>query len=231
MFDTVRHRRIAAIVALIFVAVQSFQWYVFGQLPEAEGPERQLLQGPHPLNLARAASMLLSFFGLAYLFLVSCGVAWRRNPTLAMLAFLGFFVFCLLEVQLRAVELFHVYLALPAQYQATTDAAEQARILAAQGTFQSVQYALYFPLGLSWVLGSVLICIALGRDRVHWLALWAFGLNAVRLFLRMIDSYLIGPKFDALYGTLYLPLVYLSFVPLAVWLWRQESGGGGSASA
>ncbi|MGN7830220.1 hypothetical protein ACTJI2_01230 [Pseudoxanthomonas sp. 22568] len=223
MFDTPRHRRIAAVVALIYVAVQSFQWYVFGHLPGAGDPVQQLLQGPHPLNLARATSMLLSFFGLAYLFLVACGIAWRRNPALAVLAFLGFFVFCLLEVQLRAVELFHVYLALPEQYRATTDTAEHARILAAQGSFQSVQYALYFPLGLSWLLGSVLACLALGRDRMHWLALWAFGLNAVRLFLRMIDSYLIGPKFDALYGTLYLPLVYLSFVPLAIWLWRQKS--------
>jgi hypothetical protein len=223
MFDTPRHRRIAAVVALIYVAVQSFQWYVFGHLPEAGDPVQQLLQGPHPLNLARATSMLLSFFGLAYLFLVACGIAWRRNPALAVLAFLGFFVFCLLEVQLRAVELFHVYLALPEQYRATTDTAEHARILAAQGSFQSVQYALYFPLGLSWLLGSVLACLALGRDRMHWLALWAFGLNAVRLFLRMIDSYLIGPKFDALYGTLYLPLVYLSFVPLAIWLWRTRA--------
>ncbi|UBB23738.1 hypothetical protein LAG73_10090 [Pseudoxanthomonas japonensis] len=223
MFDTPRHRRIAAVVALIYVTVQSFQWYVFGHLPEAGDPVQQLLQGPHPLNLARATSMLLSFFGLAYLFLVACGIAWRRNPALAVLAFLGFFVFCLLEVQLRAVELFHVYLALPEQYRATTDTAEHARILAAQGSFQSVQYALYFPLGLSWLLGSVLACLALGRDRMHWLALWAFGLNAVRLFLRMIDSYLIGPKFDALYGILYLPLVYLSFVPLAIWLWRQKS--------
>ena len=223
MFDTPRHRRLAAVVALIYVAVQSFQWYVFGHLPEAGDPVQQLLQGPHPLNVARAISMLLSFFGLAYLFLVACGIAWWRNPTLAALAFLGFFVFCLLEVQLRAVELFHVYLALPEQYQATADAAEHARILAAQGSFQSVQYALYFPLGLSWLLGSVLVCLALGRDRVHWLALWAFGLNAARLFLRMIDSYLIGPKFDALYGTLYLPLVYLTFVPLAIWLWRTRA--------
>jgi len=222
MFDTVRHRRIAAIVALAYVAVQSFQWYVFARLPEAGDAAQQLLQGPLPLNLARAVSMLLSFFGLAYLFLVACGIAWRRNPTLATLAFLGFFVFCLLEIQLRAVELFHVYLALPDQYQSATDSTERARILTAQASFQSIQHALYFPLGLSWLLGSVLACLALGLDRAHWLALWAFGLNAARLFLRMIDSYLIGPKFDALYGTLYLPLVYLSFVPLAFWLWRSD---------
>lgn len=218
MFDSRAHRIAAAIVAIGYIAIQSFQWFVFSQLPATDGPAEALLQGPLPLNLARAVLMLLAFFGLAYLFLVCCVIAFRRRPLAAIAAFLGFFVFCLLEVQLRSVELFFVYLELPERYQAAT-AVEQARILELQATFQSVQHALYFPLGLSWVLGSVALCLGLGGHRLDWLAQLAFGINALRLMLRMLDVYVFGgPHFDQLYGTLYLPLVYLTFVPVAAWL-------------
>lgn len=216
------HRIAAASVALAYVAVQAFQWYVFDALPATTTPAEALLQGTHPLNLARAVSMLLSFFGLAYLFGVSCALAYPRRPLLASAAFVGFFVFFLLEVCLRAVELFHVYLVLPGQYEAAADATAQAAVLAQADTFASVQHALYFPLGLGWLLGSVLLCAALGQYRIDRLAQFAFGLNALRLALRMADDYVFPPAtHDALYGTLYLPLVVLTFVPIAAWLWRR----------
>lgn len=220
MFDSLPHRRAAAVIALAYVAIQSFQWYVFAQLPEATDAVQSLLQGPHPLNLARAVTMLFSFLGLAYLFLVCCSLVRRHHPAVATIAGLGFFVFCLMELQLRSVELFHVYLALPAQYEAG-DAAAKAMALHDKALLEGIQGALYFPLGLSWLAASAVICLGLRDGRWDWLARWAFGLNAVRLLLRMIDVYVLGPHFDALYSTLYLPLVYLSFVPLAVWLWKH----------
>ncbi|WP_049620591.1 hypothetical protein [Frateuria defendens] len=225
MFDSRKHRAAAALVALAYVAIQSFQWFVFARLPPADVPAQALMQGPLPLNVARAVAMLLAFPGLAYLFLVVCGLVHRRRPALAVAAFLGFFVFCLLEVQLRSVELFYVYLELPARYQAAASAAGQARVLAAQAAFQSVQHALYFPLGLSWLIASTLVCLGLGGHRLDGLAQWAFGLNAVRLLLRMLDAYVLGPRFDALYEALYLPLVFLTFLPLAAWLhWGGRDG-------
>jgi hypothetical protein len=223
VFDSRPHRRAAAAIAILYVAIQTFQWYVFSKLPETDDPVASLLQGPQPLNLARAGSMLLSFFGLAYLFLVVCGIACRRRPGLAIPAFLGFFTFCLLEIQLRSVELFWIFLELPRRYHAATTALERARVLDAQGTFQAVQHAVYFPLGLSWLIGSVLVLLALGDARLDWLARFAFGLNAARLALRMLDSYVLGPRFDALYGALYLPMVVLTFVPLTIWLLRRRT--------
>src|SRR5687768_8577030 len=104
MLDSRTHRVAAAVVALAYVGVQSFQWYVFGALPPTQDAAQALLQGSHPLNLARALSMLLSFFGLAYLFLVASAIGFRRRPSAALAAFLGFFVFCLLEVVLRSIE-------------------------------------------------------------------------------------------------------------------------------
>lgn len=218
MFETRTHRFAAAAVAVIYIAIQSFQWFVFSQLPVTDDPAQALLQGPMPLNVARATLMLLSFFGLAYLFLVACALAFRRSPLMAVAAFLGFFVFCLLEVQLRSVELLYVYLKLPGIYQAAATAAEQARVLDIQSMFESVQYALYVPLGLAQVLGSIALCVALGGHRHDWLAKFAFGLNAARLLLRMLDSYLLGSQFDDLYAALYLPLVYVTFGAIAVWL-------------
>src|SRR5687768_15985724 len=225
MFDSRNQRVAAAIVALAYVAVQSFQWYVFGALPPTEDAAQALLQGSHPLNIARALSMLLSFFGLAYLFMVACAIGFRRMPSAALVAFLCFFVFCLLEIVLRSIELFHFYLALPAQFQAAATAAEQSALLDQQALFGAIQHAVYFPLGLSWVLGSVLLCYALGDQRIDRLAQFAFGLNALRLVLRQLDVYAFPPSdFDALYGTLYLPLVWLTFVPIAIWLlWRRET--------
>jgi hypothetical protein len=224
MFDTRTHRVAAAIVALGYVAIQAFQWYAFAHLPPAPTPAAQLLQGPLPLNLARAALMLLAFPGLLYLFAVTCAIVQRRHPARALAAFVGFFVFCLLEILLRSVEFFYVFGHLPAQYAAAGSALERAHVLEAQATFGAVQFALYFPLGMAWLAGSVLVCAGLGGRRLDWLAQAAFGLNALRLLLRTLDAYVLGLKFDALYDVLYLPLVVLTFVPLAAWLLLRGGG-------
>jgi hypothetical protein len=221
--DSKPHRTVAAGVAIAYIAIQSFQWFVFSQMPALKDPAQSLLQGSSPLNVARATLMLLSFFGLAYLFLVACAIAFQRKPLVAAAAFLGFFAFCMLEVQLRSVELFYVYLELPSRYQAAASVVERARLLEIPSAFQSVQHALYFPLGLSWVLGSVLLCLSLGGGRFDWLARFAFALNALRLLLRMLDVYVIGPRLDTLYADLYLPLVYLTFGPVAAWLLLPRS--------
>lgn len=225
MFDSRTHRVAAAVVALAYVAIQTFQWYAFAHLPEVRAPAAQLLQGPVPLNLARAVAMWLAFPGLIYLFLVTCGVVARRAPACGVAALLAFFAFCLIEIQLRSVELFYVFLQLPAQYEAAATALDQARVLQAKAAFEAVQYALYFPLGLSWLVGSVLVCVGLRGARIDWLARAAFGLNALRLLLRMVDAYLLGSRFDALYDVLYLPLVVLTFVPVAVWLVKRDPAG------
>jgi hypothetical protein len=230
LFESKPHRITAAAVAIAYCAVQTFQWYAFSHMPSTSDPAQELLQGAEPINIARAILMLFSFFGLIYLFLVCCGTTFRRRPTLSILSLLGFFTFCVLEIQLRSVELFYIFLRLPAHYHAATDAASQAWLLRIPAVFADVQSALYFPLGLSWLFGSVLLCFALGGRRFDWLARLAFGLNAVRLALRMLDVYVVGPRFDTLYSDLYLPLVLMTFAPMAAWLLLHEPAGGWSSS-
>jgi hypothetical protein len=77
----------------------------------------------------------------------------------------------------------------------------------------------YFPLGLVQLTASILLAVTLRGPWSTW-ARAAFAINALRLGLRMLDVYVIGPKFDAVYDVLYLPLVYVIFGGIAVWLWK-----------
>ena len=208
----------AAWCAVAYIAIQTFQWYAFSVMPPEGSAEASLLDGASPMNLARAISMLVAFFALAYLFLITCATNVRRAPVASVAAFLGLFVFCLLELVLRSIELFWVYLALPAQY-AAADAAGQAHVLSLQQTFYAVQGAVYFPLGLVQSIASVILAIHLRGPWSAW-ARAAFAINALRLGLRMFDAYVLGPKFDALYDVLYLPLVYVIFGGIAGWLFK-----------
>jgi hypothetical protein len=224
-----RHLVAAAWVAVAYIAIQSFQWYVFAQLPAEGGAADALRVAREPLNLWRAALMLLSFFGLCYLFLVLCASSLRRAPVASVAAFLGFFVFCLLEVCLRAIEFFYVYLQLGAQFLAAAPA-EQARIVAMHDTFYAVQGALYFPLGLSQVIASVLLSATM-RGPWSGIVRAVLAINALRLALRMLDVYAFGPPtFDDLYGTLYLPLVFVVFGGIALWGWRAPAPSRGPAA-
>ena len=218
MLDTRAHRLSAAAMAILYVAIQTFQSFVFWQLPVPDGAVQALLQGPIPLNVARAASMLLSFFGLAYMFLVVCAAHYRRNPMLAVGAFLGFFVFCLLEVVLRSVELFHVQLHLPEVYAAATTDAGRDQVLASLSAFQSVQLALYFPLMLAQALASLALCLWARGGQGDLLLRVVMGINAARLFTRMCGLYLHVPWFDAVNESLYLVLVYVIYGGIAAWL-------------
>jgi len=72
---------------------------------------------------------------------------------------------------------------------------------------------------------------ALGEHRIDRFAQFAFGLNALRLLLRQWDVYAFPPaSFDALYDALYLPLVVLTFAPIALWLLLRNNPNDAPAS-
>jgi hypothetical protein len=217
-----QHYQAAAWIAVAYIAIQSFQWYVFSVSPPEGSADATLLTGPSTLELARAGAMLASFFGLAYLYLVVCASNLARAPIASVAAFLGLFVFCLLEVVLRSVELFWATLHLSDAY-ASASLAQRTAMLDTHATFYAVQSAVYFPLGLVQLIGSVLLAITL-RGPWSGIARFAFGFNAARLALRMFDANVLGPKFDALYDVLYLPMVYVVFGGIALWLWRMARG-------
>ncbi len=163
--------------------------------------------------------MLLAIFGLLFIYFTICFSFYLHNKAGAILAFLGFFVFFLLEIGLRSTELFYFQIQLPGAYQATTDGILRGEMLRSFEAFQGIQHALYFPLMFAPMIGSVILLAIIPRRRVHWPILAAFGINGVRLLIRILAEYLgwdlLGANFT---DRSYLPLVYIIFGLTAWWL-------------
>jgi hypothetical protein len=218
-----RFRLAAAIVALSYLAIQAFQEYLFRTIGEPATPAEGLALGGHPLHLVRSTLMLAAMFGLVFLYGAICLQRIRDRPVLAGFTFLAFLLFGLLEIGLRSVELVWTQIDLPAAYARTADPA----ILDQVAAFQAVQHALYLPLGLAVLIGSVLgarlFATGLRIDRVIQVA---FAINALRNAARMATVYLGVPLFPtAAYDAAYFPLVVAFYAPVAYWLLHRDDRG------
>jgi hypothetical protein len=218
-----RLRIAAAATAIAYIAIQGFQEVVFRMLGEPATPAEALAVGGHPLQVARSTAMLAAMFGLIFLYGVICVQRARERPVLAGFTFLSFLLFGWLEIGLRSVELIWTQLELPAAYAHAPDPA----ILDRLAMFQSVQHALYLPLGFSVLLGSVLgvWLFATGRalDRVIQVV---FVLNALRNATRMLTVYAGVPLFPAAaYDAAYFAMVVAFYGPVAYWLVKRDDTG------
>lgn len=214
----------AAIVCLVYILVQSFQWWVFARVPDGADPVVNFLNGHHTLNIIRSWSMLLSMFGLFFISFVVSVMAYQYNRPWALLALVNLFIFSLLEIVLRSIELFYVQVQLPEAYLANTDPVHRQHIMDTVSTFLGVQGAVYFPLGLGWMLGSLILALIFPNNRAHFIVKFVFFLNAARLLARMLTNYLgMGLLGNEVYDVIYLPLVCLTFGPLAYWLYRNKN--------
>ena len=212
-------RLAAAVVALIYIAIQGFQEYVFRAVGEGATPAEALALGAHPLHLARSTVMLAAMFGLVFLYAVIC-LQRRDRPVLAGFTFLAFLLFGCLEIGLRSVELIWTQVELPAAYGRAADPAILDRV----ATFGAVQHALYLPLGLAVLIGSALAVwlFATGR-RLDRLIQAAFMLNALRNAARLITVYIGWPVFPAAaYDAAYFAMVVAFYAPVAYWLIRRD---------
>lgn len=217
-----RLRVAAAIVAIIYTAIQAFQEYAFRALPEPTTPADALMLGAHPLHLARSTMMLAAMFGLIFLYTVVAMQRAKERPVLAGFTFLSFLLFGFLEIGLRSVELIWTQVQLPAAYAQTHDPA----ILDQVAAFESVQHALYLPLGFSVLLGSVLgvWLFSTGR-RLDRVVQAVFVINIARNALRQLTVYAGVNVFPSpAYESLYFPLVVAFYLPLAYWLIKRSSG-------
>ena len=218
-----RLRIAAAITAIAYIAIQGFQEVVFRLLGEPATPAEALARGGHPLDIARSTAMLAAMFGLLFLYGVICAQRARARPVLAGFTFLSFVLFGFLEIGLRSIELIWTQLELPAAYARAPDPAILDRV----AMFQSVQHALYLPLGFSVLLGSVLGAwlFATGRtlDRVIQVV---FVFNALRNATRMLTVYAGVPLFPAgAYDAAYFAMVIAFYGPVAYWLVKRDDPG------
>ncbi|MBC7938042.1 MAG: hypothetical protein H7Y86_22055 [Rhizobacter sp.] len=214
----------AGVICILYILVQTFQWWVFTKAPSANPTLLEdFLFGAKCISILRSSLMLASMFGLFYLFFVICFFAGGKYKASAILAFISFSIFCLLEIMLRSVELFYTQVQLPAVYANTTSSASRELILYHVTQFQNIQFALYFPLGLSQTIGSFIIAfIYPATPRFNYLLKAIMLLNGLRLLLRQLTVYAGINLFpDNLYDTLYLPLVYLTFGVTALWLFKS----------
>ncbi len=216
----------AGVVCITYILVQSFQWWVFSQAPSpTPSVAQELLFGAEPISVARSWLMLFSMFGLFYIFFVICASAFETHKAAGLIAFVSFFVFCLLEIMLRSVELFYIQGQLPAGYAGTTDPVRRELLLSYYTQFQRVQGALYFPLGLSQTIGSFIIAAVYPAvPRLNYALKIILLINGMRLLLRMLTVYAGLNVFPGeLYDTLYLPLVYITFGVLAGWFFKRAA--------
>lgn len=213
---------IAAFVAVTYILVQTFQWWVFEKVPETGNVIVDFVNGGKSLHIYRSWLMLLSMFGLLFLFFTICFDDFSHRKGWRILAFSGFFIFCFLELFIRSIELFFVQGYLVDTY-ATANTADRAAIIKTVTSLQQLWWALYFPLGLSQLLGSIILVGVYFRSAgIDRLIKAVFLINSLRLFLRMLDSYChIDIMGTLLNNELYLPLVIIMFGLIAVWLIKK----------
>ena len=167
--------------------------------------------------------MLVSMFGLWYIYTVVCLETAKTQKTYSVLAFVAFSIFCFLEICLRSTELFYVQIHLPAQYQSLSDTGSRLIIENIVKAFYQVQSALYFPLGLGWMLGSLIVALTSPRSHVNYILKATFAINAVRIFVRILTVY-VGFDIlnDKIYSAIYLPLVVITFGLLGFWFLKSH---------
>jgi len=214
---------IAGIITIVYILIQVFQTYVINHLPSTHSLTDELLQGSENLNIWRALLLLLSFFGLIYMFFVICSYNLRYRFIPTIYAFIGFTFFCFSELFLRSIELFYIQIHLPQLFKMTTDINEQKTLLTIFTNFQSIQYALYFPLMLFPAIASFVLAFNFNRTHnINYLIISALTFNGIRTILRIIGMYLNINIFDFLVGNMYVVFVVLIFGPIAFWLLKVK---------
>lgn len=214
----------AAVIALIYIAIQTFQWYVFEQFNMPASAAEELQQGNHPLHLVRSSLMLAAMFLLLYVRYVICFLAGIYNRFWANLAFICYFIFFMLEVLLRSTEMFYAQLYLPKKALAV-NANEVDRIIDQFQTFQTIQSALYFPLILSATISyAILFFLFLSiKQKVNWIIRSVLAIDLLRSFWRLSSDYFNVKWLQGdLYSTIYLPMVIITFGPISIWLLKLK---------
>ncbi len=210
---------IASIIAMAYILIQVFQFYVFNNLPVTHSLADELIQGSENLNIWRAVLLLISFFGLIYLFLVICAHNINYSFISTIYAFIGFFIFCSIELGLRSIELFYIQIHLPQLYKMTNDINDQKNLLSIFTNFQSVQYALYFPLLFFQAIASFILAFSFNKvQKINYIIIVVLLLNGIRLLERIFGMYLQIDVFDVFTGNMYLVSVFLIFAPISYWL-------------
>lgn len=221
MTVTARHFRFAAYCVCLFLATQIFQALcLLFWLPGMETAADDLMARVSWLDQVRNAAVLT---GIVLLTVPYTVITIARLPTAPLASVLGFvfaMFFVAIELVSRGIDLILVSRQWAVEF-ATATAVARETILGQHALWNQATHGFYFPLLLSWLLGSLCFAIATwrGEGRWHRLASLAFALNALRILARLLGSYA-GVAWLAPFNGLstYLPSVVTINALLAAWL-------------
>jgi hypothetical protein len=176
------------------------------------------VSGQHVLNIARLIVVLLSMFLMVVAYVVLYEILFDFNRTLALTGLIFFLFFLLFEIGYRSVELVHVVGHLGKQF-GVVDATGKLELANQVQSFNRIVSAIYLPLLFSHFLGSIFWLMTTFTIMQHRLLTCAFGLNSVRLLLRLSEY----TPFDIniFSGAMYFPPVAVYLILLLVWSWKN----------
>lgn len=218
-----RRYRLAGFCVLFFIVAQMFQeiasrlW-----IPDAPGPEQALQIYLLPVDRVRALLILASILTLVIPYITIAMRHWRTTPIAAATGLIACIAFVGFEFATRSLDLFVVGQSWAIAFHSSTSAAEKATIVHRYVLWSEMVRGIYFPLMLSFLVGSAAFAYAIWQDEDRWsrLASLAFALNALRLLGRIASTFAGQRWLDPLNNTAYFPIVFVINCMLAAWFFH-----------
>jgi hypothetical protein len=206
-----------------YLLAQIFQQYVFLTLPTPSNPAEAIARATTFLDQTRSLLILSSFFGLTVSFTFICCQKMKSAPKLATIALIFLILFCFLEITYRSIELFTVHRTWASQFINATDEFEKSRLLDKITTFNTIVRAVYFPLLLSQMVGSLfLFATTFGGAHGDRYLRASMAVNSLRLAARLGGGYLGVSWLEPFNNQLYFPSVTLVLALLIIYCFKLE---------
>lgn len=199
--------------------IQVFEWYVYKAFaPLNNTLETDLSLSAHPFYHLSSFLMLLSFFALLYPFVVICIHNFTASPVASVMAFLGLFIFCLLQIYLLSIQVFHIQMGLSWFLMQSNGPGVTEHVAAEYSRYRELRMSLYFPLIFSQLIASVILAFTIKvRANRDMLLKYAFGINALYLSWYLIKMYRRLFYAGDFYSGIYSPVTIIVYFLLLVW--------------
>jgi hypothetical protein len=209
----------SACILVVCVMIQVFEWFVYAAFaPLNSTLEADLSLSAHPFYHLSSFLMLLSFFALLYPFVVICIHNFTVSPVASVMAFLGFFIFCLFQIYLLSIQVFHMQMGLSWFLNQANGPGVNEHGVAERLRYQELRMSLYFPLIFSQLMASVLLAFTIKmKAKTDMLLKYAFGINALYLAWYLIKMYRSLFYFGNFYSGIYSPFTIIVYFLLLVW--------------
>lgn len=212
-------------MAGLYVAAQLTQEFLFRfVLPATPDAAAEIAARLLVPNRVRQGLVLASLFLAPLAYAALAAARFARAPAASVIGLMFGMLFSAFECAYRSIELFALG-RWAAEFVTVTDSTRRAALAERFDLWDGAVAALYLPLLAAHALASAAFAVALvgGAPRPGpWdraLAI-AFGTNAVRAVLRMLQMHGGVAALAPLNGALYLPVTLFTYGALAAWLAR-----------